>query len=77
MFQVNLLAEDSLETPSLIFFKGKSKKLKCHLLQFLCGPLRVNLIELQIRGGTEDNSKIIFLISQQKHLMQSYLKTPH
>ena len=24
--------------------------------------------ELQIRGSTEDNSKIIFLISQQKHM---------
>ena len=28
--------------------------------------------ELQIRGGNEDNSRIIFLISQQKHVM-----TPH
>ena len=26
-----------------------------------------DLLELQIRGGIEDNSKIIFLISQQKH----------
>ena len=25
--------------------------------------------ELQIRGGIEDNSKIIFLISQQKHML--------
>ena len=25
--------------------------------------------ELQIRGGTEDNSKIIFLISQGKHML--------
>ena len=25
--------------------------------------------ELQIRGSTEDNSKIIFLISQQKHML--------
>ena len=25
--------------------------------------------ELQIRGGIEDNSKIIFLISQQKHIL--------
>ena len=25
--------------------------------------------ELQIRGGTEDNSKIIFLMSQQKHML--------
>ena len=27
------------------------------------------LSELQIRGGIEDNSKIIFLISQQKHIL--------
>ena len=25
--------------------------------------------ELQIRGGIEDNSEIIFLISQQKHML--------
>ena len=25
--------------------------------------------ELQIEGSTEDNSKIIFLISQQKHIL--------
>ena len=25
--------------------------------------------ELQISGGTEDNSKIIFLISEQKHML--------
>ena len=25
--------------------------------------------ELQVRGGIEDNSKIIFLISQRKHIM--------
>ena len=26
-------------------------------------------LELQIRGSTEDNSKIIFLISQRKHIL--------
>ena len=30
---------------------------------------RMYFTELQIRGGTEDNSKIIFLISQQKHML--------
>ena len=25
--------------------------------------------ELQVRGGTEENSKIIFLISRQKHML--------
>ena len=28
-----------------------------------------SLTELQIRGGIEDNSKIIFLISQYKHML--------
>ena len=28
--------------------------------------------ELQIRGGIEDNSKIIFLISQRKHVVTSH-----
>ena len=28
-----------------------------------------NFSELQIKGGIEDNSKIIFLISQQKHML--------
>ena len=30
-----------MKKSSLIFFKDKSKKLKCHLLQFLFGALRV------------------------------------
>ena len=43
MFQV--LAEDSHEKSSQALFtsKDKSKKLKCRLLQFLFGALRVNL----------------------------------
>ena len=46
MFQVNPpqgKAEDSHEKSSLIFFEDKSKKLKCRLLQFLFGALRVKL----------------------------------
>ena len=44
MFQVNpLLAEDSHEKSNLISSKDKSKKLKCCLLQFLFGALRVNM----------------------------------
>ena len=39
------LAEDSLETSSFISLKDKNKKLKCCLLQFLFGALRVNTIE--------------------------------
>ena len=27
------------------------------------------LSEIQMRGGIEDNSKIIFLLSQQKHML--------
>ena len=32
----------------------------------------VRISKLQVRGGTEYNSKIIFLISQEKHVV-----TPH
>ena len=35
----------------------------------ICLYHRFNLTELQIRGGIEDNSKIIFLISQRKHIL--------
>ena len=31
--------------------------------------LYLRYTELQIRGSTEDNSKIIFLISQRKHML--------
>ena len=33
------------------------------------GPPEMGLPELQIRKDIEDNSKIFFLISQQKHIM--------
>ena len=59
MFQVNpLLAEDLLETSGLILknqalfsSKGKSKKLKCCLLQFLFGTLRVKLLISQSKSS--------------------------
>ena len=35
------------------------------ILYHICLPIT----ELQIRGSTEDNSKIIFLISQRKHML--------
>ena len=31
--------------------------------------------ELQIRGGIKDNSKIIFLISQRKHMLLPLIRT--
>ena len=31
--------------------------------------------ELQIRGGIEDNLKIIFLISQRKHMLLPLIRT--
>ena len=31
-----------MKNQALFSLKDKSKKLKCHLLQFLFGPLRVN-----------------------------------
>ena len=51
---------------------------KCELIEFNDGTcifiLRLRdagyaLTELQLRGGIEDNSKKIFLISQQKHML--------
>ena len=39
MFQVNPL--QGMKNQALFSSKDKSKKLKCHLLQFLFGPLRV------------------------------------
>ena len=34
-----------------------------------CSSASHSIAELQIIGGTEDNSKIIFLISQRKHML--------
>ena len=39
MFQVNPLIH--MKNQALFSWKDKSKKLKCHLLQFSFGPLRV------------------------------------
>ena len=47
MFQVNPLlgtAEDSHKNQALFSLKDKCKKLKCHLLQFSFGTLRVKMI---------------------------------
>ena len=51
------LTEDNQSTPSLDI------KVCLILVFFSYSP------ELQIRGGIEDNTKIIFLISQQKHTL--------
>ena len=34
-----------------------------------------HITELQIREGIEDNSKIIFLISQRKHILRPFIRT--
>ena len=34
-----------------------------------------HITELQIREGIEDNSKIIFLISQRKHILRPLIRT--
>ena len=57
-----------MKNRALFSYKNKCKKLKCRLLQFLFGALRVTLVEnmaaeFQIRRGFEDNPKMIFLIS--------------
>ena len=45
MFQVN--PRIHLKHQALFSSKDKSKKLKCRLLQFLFGPLRVNTIVIR------------------------------
>ena len=45
-----------------------------HMLWPRCGELPYNP-ELLIRGSTEDNSKLIFLISQWKHMLWPLIKT--
>ena len=39
------------------------------LLYSICKTSPNLVSELQIKGGIEDNSKIIFLISQRKHVV--------
>ena len=41
---------------ALVSSKDKSKKLKCRLLQFLFGALRVNLLRLEHACGAYTNS---------------------
>ena len=43
MFQVNPLLRIHMKNQVLFSLKGKSKKLKCRLLQFVFGALRLNL----------------------------------
>ena len=57
-----------MKNQALFSYKNKCEKLKCRLLQFLFGALRVKLVEniaaeFQIRRSFEDNPKMIFLIS--------------
>ena len=56
MFQVNPLLEDYIKNQALFSLKDKSKKLKCHLLQFLFGTLRINntvkQLEMQMEWQT-------------------------
>ena len=44
-------------------------KLKLQLELSKLEVLALVISELQIRGGNDDNSKIIFLIAQQKHML--------
>ena len=46
MFQVNLLQRIHMKNQALFSSKDKSKKLKCCLLQFLFGDLRVKTIHI-------------------------------
>ena len=46
-----------------------SAELKIQLVSNPYWPYTIRLSELQIRGSYEDNSKIIFLIFQRKHML--------
>ena len=38
-----------MKNQALFSSKDKSKKLKCHLLQFLFGALRINIVSVTIK----------------------------
>ena len=61
-FAIFYQEETTLGLPACFFFQNKSS-----LKGRLCCDK--NKSELQIRDGIEDYSKIIFLISQQKHML--------
>ena len=51
------------------FFINLSDSLQASSSWSVVVHLTLGLTELQIRGGIEDNSKIIFLVSQRKHIL--------
>ena len=61
MFQVNPRARQRIHmnNQALFFSKDKSKKLKCRLLQFLFGALRVKFCEAIKRLGSWCRRSII------------------
>ena len=48
MFQVNPLQRIHMKNQALFSLKDKSKKLKCRLLQFLFGALRVIMFQSSV-----------------------------
>ena len=72
MFQVNplLTIRIHLKNQALFSSKDNSKKLKCHLLQFLFGALRVKHLSpvLQIRRSKRDNFGINFSVFMHKNI---------
>ena len=50
-----------MKNQALFSSKDKSKKLKCRLLQFLFGPLRVNSrLELNVCDNVVERSKFLY-----------------
>ena len=63
-----------MKSQAVFSSKDKSNKLKCHLLQFLCGDLRVKtLCGMSASEEVEfDNNFKICLIFGRKHYMTSH-----
>ena len=49
-----------MKNQALVFLKDKSKKLKCRLLQFLFGALRVNLFALRRSKSLHKLKKFLY-----------------
>ena len=59
-----------MKNQALFSSKDKSKKVKCHLLQFLFGALRVKkgAVEVQLKGSCCSRNPITSIILEQTDL---------
>ena len=54
-----------MKNQALFSPKDKSKKLKCHLLQFLFGALRVNGNEIKVSLSTHHTETAVHIFSRR------------